>query len=73
VAVPIGDEVVFTNANGEFALRQKSPGLFSLAAAFEESVNPHKFRVIAVPSTVFASPESLAHDILIVLAPAQPS
>jgi hypothetical protein len=73
VAVPIGDEVVFTNANGEFALRQKSPGLFSLAAAFEESVNPHKFRVIAVPSTVFASPESLAHDILIVLAPARPS
>lgn len=64
IAVPIGDEVVFTNANGEFALRQERPGLFPLAAAFE-----HRFRVIAAPSTVSASREGSGRDVLIVLAP----
>ena len=73
VAVPIGDEVVFTNANGEFTLRQERPGLLPLAAAFEESVSPRKFRVITAPSAVSAGPEGSAHDVLIILAPTLPN
>ncbi|HEV2992247.1 MAG TPA: hypothetical protein VG759_27685 [Candidatus Angelobacter sp.] len=65
--VPIGDEVVFTNAKGEFIFRQKKPGLFVLGAALQESMNSHQFRVIAAPSTVFASPEDSGRDVVIVL------
>jgi hypothetical protein len=45
VALPIGNEIVFTNARGEFLLRQKRAGLFSLAVEFEQS----QFRVIDAP------------------------
>jgi hypothetical protein len=67
VALPIGDEIVFTNANGEFVLRQKRAGLFSLAVD-GRSVNPRQFKVVAAPKTVTASPEDSAPDVLVVLA-----
>lgn len=68
VAVPIGNEIVFTNAKGEFLLRQKRAGLFSLAVEFE----PSQFKVMAAPKSVTASPEGSAPDVLVVLARAFP-
>jgi len=69
VAVPIGSEVVFTNANGEFLLRQKRAGLFSLAMEFEQS----QFKVMAAPKSVAAKPEDSSPDVLVVLARAIPN
>lgn len=63
VAIPIGDEVVFTDTHGAFMLRQNKAVLFSLARAFDG-----RFRVLSAPPMVLASPEASAHDILIVLA-----
>lgn len=68
VAIPIGDEVVFTGSHGEFMLRQGKAVLFSLAKAFEG-----RFRVVSAPPMVLASPEASARDILIVLASASSS
>jgi len=65
VAIPIGDEVVFTDSHGGFMLRQHKAVLFSLAKVFED-----RFKVVAAPAMVLANPEASARDILIVLAPA---
>jgi hypothetical protein len=69
VAVPIGNEIVFTNAKGEFLLRQKRAGLFSLAVEFEQS----QFKVMAAPKSVAAKPEDSSPDVLVVLARAFPN
>ncbi len=68
-ALLIGNEVVFTNAEGEFLLRQKRAGLFSLSVVSEQFANPLQFKVVAAPQSVAASPEGSAHDVLAVLAP----
>jgi hypothetical protein len=71
-ALLIGDEIVFTDAEGEFLLRQKRAGLFSLAVVSEQFANPLQFKVVEAPQSVTASPENSAHDVLAVLSPASP-
>jgi len=68
-AIRIGDDVVYTNADGEFLLREKKTGPYPLAVVFEQFMNPLQFRVVTAPPTVTATSEETALDVLIVLAP----
>jgi hypothetical protein len=72
-ALRIGDELVYTNAYGEFLVRQKKAGLLRLEIVLGEFLNTLRFRVIAAPPTVTAEPDNSAPDVLIVLAPAFPA
>ncbi len=69
-ALRIGDEIVYTNAFGEFLLRQKKAGELRLEVVLAEFFNTFPFRVVAAPPTVIAGPEDSAPDVLVVLAPA---
>jgi hypothetical protein len=69
-ALRIGNDVVVTNADGEFLLREKKSGAYSLTVEFEQFLNPLQFRVVTAPPTVTAVSEESAPDILVVLAPA---
>ncbi len=69
-ALRIGNELIYTNAFGEFLLRQKKPGELRLEVVLAEFFNTFRFRVVAAPPTVIASPEDSAPDVLVVLAPA---
>lgn len=68
-ALRIGDELVYTNAFGEFMLRQKTSGQLPFEVVLPEFLNRLTFRVVAAPPTVTAEPEDSAHDVLVVLAP----
>ena len=68
-ALRIGDEIVYTNAFGEFLLRQKKAGELRLEVALGEFFNTFPFKVVAAPPTVIAGPEESAPDVLVVLAP----
>ena len=69
-ALRIGNDVVVTNTDGEFLLREKKGGAYSLTVEFEQFLNPLQFRVVTAPPTVTAVSEESAPDILVVLAPA---
>jgi hypothetical protein len=68
-ALRIGGELVYTNAFGEFMLRQKKAGPLALEVVLEEFTNHLRFKVIASPPTVTAEPEDSAPDVQIVLEP----
>jgi hypothetical protein len=68
-ALRIGGELVFTNAYGEFMLRQKKAGPLPLEVVLGEFTNTLPFRVVAAPLTVTAEPEDSAPEVLIVLSP----
>jgi len=68
-AIRIGDDVVYSNSDGEFILREKKTGPYPLAVVFEQFMNPLQFRVVTAPPTVTATSEGSALDVLIVLTP----
>jgi len=61
----VGEELVITNAAGEFLLRRKTAGILPLQVVFAEFLNPASFRVITVPRTVAPAPDGTASDITV--------
>jgi len=68
-ALRIGDQLVYTNALGEFIVRQKTAGPLRFEVVLPEFLNPLTFKVITAPASVTAEPEDSAHDVLVVLSP----
>src|SRR5205807_1905566 len=68
-ALRIGGELVYTNAFGEFMVRQKKAGPLPLEVVLGEFLNTLPFRVVAAPPTVNAEPEDSALDVQVVLSP----
>jgi hypothetical protein len=66
-ALRIGNEVVYSNASGEFMLRAKRAGSLPLEVVLQQFLNPLPVAVVSAPATVLAAPEGSAQDILIVL------
>lgn len=65
----IGDEVVFSNATGEFSLRLTKPQRAALTVATDEFLSRLHFTIISAPPTATAASEDSVKDILIVLRP----
>jgi hypothetical protein len=68
-AVLLGEQMVFSNAAGEFSLRLTKPQQVPLTVATQEFLSPLHFTVVSAPSTVTAASEESAMDVLIVLRP----
>jgi hypothetical protein len=68
-ALRIGDQVVYTNAFGEFILRQTKAGPLRFEVVLPEFMNALSFRVVTAPASVTAEPEDSASDVLVVLSP----
>lgn len=68
-ALRIGNELVYTNAFGEFILRQQTAGPLRFEVVLPEFLNTLTFKVITAPASVTAEPEDSAHDVLVVLSP----
>lgn len=68
-ALRIGDEIVYSNAMGEFLARRKKADQLRFEVVLPEFQNALTFTIIAAPATVTAEPEDSAHDVLVVLSP----
>ena len=68
-ALRIGDQLVYTNAFGEFILRLTKSGPLRFEVVLPEFLNTLTFKVITAPASVTAEPEDSAHDVLVVLSP----
>jgi hypothetical protein len=68
-ALRIGDELVYTNAFGEFLLRRQKTDQLRFEVVLPEFLNAMTFTVVGAPSTVTPEPEDSAHDVLVVLSP----
>ena len=66
-AVLIGQELVLTNAAGEFFSRRKTAGVVPLQVVFQEFLNPASFRVIAAPASATPALDGAAPVIVITL------
>jgi hypothetical protein len=72
-AVDLGGQVVFTNSNGEFLLRGKSPRRYALTVQTGDFLLPGLWEVLSAPTEVTSSEESRSGLIEIVLRQAQPA
>ncbi|HEY6249397.1 MAG TPA: carboxypeptidase-like regulatory domain-containing protein [Candidatus Angelobacter sp.] len=68
-ALRIGDQLVYSNAFGEFILRQRTAGPLRFEVVLPEFLNALTFKVVTAPASVTAEPEDSAHDVLVVLSP----
>ena len=66
-AVRVEGEVLLTNAAGQFFVRMKRAGTYSLQVSFPDFVNPLPYEVVSCPPTVTAMREELASEVLITL------
>ncbi len=67
-AIRIGEQLVFTNSDGEFFVRRNKATAIALEVVLTEFLNSAPFHLISAPASVKAFPEASAPDILIVLA-----
>jgi hypothetical protein len=66
-ALRIGNEVVYTNAAGEFMAREQHAASLPLQVVLEQFLNPLPFTVVSAPATVLPGPEPSRADVTIVL------
>lgn len=70
-AVRVDGDLLLTNAAGEFLLRKKRGGTYPLHVSFSDFVNPLPYEVVSCPSTVTATPEEMATEVLVTLRKAK--
>ena len=66
-AVRVDDEVLLTNAAGQFLARKKRSGSYPIQVSFGDFVNPLPYEVVSCPSSVTAMREEVAGEVLITL------
>jgi hypothetical protein len=66
-AIRIGQQLVFTNADGEFFVRFSKAGTLTLEVVLTEFLNPASFHLVSALPAVKLFPEATAPDIEIVL------
>jgi hypothetical protein len=67
-AIRIGEQLVFTNSDGEFFVRRGKAGAIALEVVLTEFLNSAPFHLVSAPTSVKAYLEPTAPDIQIVLA-----
>jgi len=70
-AVRIDSEVLLTNSAGQFFVRKKRAGNYSIAVAFDQFLSPARFELLSCPDFALAQPEEMAPEVLVVLRPAR--
>lgn len=66
-AVRVDDEVLLSNAAGQFLARKKRSGSYLIQVSFGDFVNPLPYEVVSCPSSVTAMREEVAGEVLITL------
>jgi hypothetical protein len=66
-AIRIGQQLVFTNADGEFFVRLNKPGSLALEVVLTEFLNPASFHLVSALPAAKVLPEAVAPDVKIVL------
>jgi hypothetical protein len=66
-AVHIGEELIYTNAAGEFFSRRKTASILPMQVLFSEFLNPAPFSLISAPQTVIPALDSAAPEVLVIL------
>ena len=66
-AIRIGQQLVFTNADGKFFIRLNKAGSLTLEVVLTEFLNPALFHLVSALTEVEVSPEPVAPDVEIVL------
>jgi hypothetical protein len=66
-AIRLGQQLVFTNADGEFFVRRNRPGTLTLEVAWNEFLNSGHFHLVSALPAVKAFLEANAPDVEIVL------
>jgi hypothetical protein len=67
-ALQIGDDLVFTNAAGEFFVREKGAVILPMQVRLTEFLNPGNFRVVSCPATAIAAMDDRSVQIVVSLA-----
>jgi hypothetical protein len=67
-ALMVGDEVVYTNAAGEFFVRRKTSGTLAVQVRLAEFLNPGSFRLVQCPRSVVAAPDAMSVEIDVIVA-----
>lgn len=67
-AIRVGDQVLLTNADGEFFIRQRKAAILPLEVVFGEFLNAAAFRVVSAPPTAVASLDGTGSEAEIILA-----
>ena len=67
-AIRVGDQVLLTNADGEFFIRQRKAATLPLEIVFGEFLNAAGFRVVSAPAAVVASLDGTGSEAKIILA-----
>jgi len=66
-AIRIGEQLVFTNADGKFFVRRNKAGTLALEVVLTEFLNSAPFQLVSAPPTVKVDPEAATADVEIVL------
>jgi hypothetical protein len=66
-ALRIGNDIVYTNAAGEFMIRAQHAGSLPLEVVLQQFLNPLPFTVVSAPPTVLPAPDASAPDVTVVL------
>ncbi|HEU5335580.1 MAG TPA: carboxypeptidase-like regulatory domain-containing protein, partial [Terriglobales bacterium] len=66
-AVRVEGQVLLTNAAGQFLMRTKRAGTYSIQVSFADFVNPLPYEVVSCPAAVTAMREEVASEVLITL------
>jgi hypothetical protein len=66
-AIRVGQQLVFTNADGEFFVRRNKAGTLTLEVVLTEFLNSASFQLVSALPSVKVSPEADALDVEIVL------
>gem|GEM_PF-1896821 len=67
-AIRLGQDLVFTDRNGEFLMRMKKPRQISLKVVPEEFMAPGTWRVVNAPSMAMARPEDMTQIVEVRIA-----
>jgi len=66
-AIRVGEQLVFTNADGEFFVRRNKAGTLPLEVVLTEFLNSAPFHLVSAPPAVTVSLEDAAQDVVIIL------
>jgi hypothetical protein len=66
-AIRIGEQLVFTNADGEFFVRRNKAGMLPLEVVLTEFLNSAPFHLVSAPAAVTVYPEEASPEVVIIL------
>ncbi len=66
-AIKVGSQLAFSDSAGQFFVRVKKPGVYTIAVVPDEFLAPGRWRAVEAPATVDAAPEESAPSVNIIV------